>query len=283
MRYPDFLCIGAQKSGTTWLYHQFQNHPQIWQPLIKELHFFDKCFGERRIKHLFKISLFGKSVRHTLRQGLYPKKTIWVFKYLVLPSTLKNYPKLFNPSSDQICGEITPAYARLPIERIESMHNEMQDTKIIYLLRNPIERVWSQMMMYKRQFNLSESKESLDNIRSIKEEGALANSSYIENITNWEQVYPKEQIFIGFFDQITEEPKDLLSDIYSFLGIERSSGIIESQISKKQNAGENEKMPIHLKKRYSRILLPELVSLHERFQNSYTRKWLDEANHILNK
>ena len=40
-RLPDFLCIGAQKSGTTWLYHNLKQHPQVWLPPVKELHYFD--------------------------------------------------------------------------------------------------------------------------------------------------------------------------------------------------------------------------------------------------
>jgi hypothetical protein len=39
--YPDFLCIGAQKAGTSWLYQNLQEHPGIWLPPIKEIHYFD--------------------------------------------------------------------------------------------------------------------------------------------------------------------------------------------------------------------------------------------------
>jgi hypothetical protein len=38
---PDFLCVGAQKAGTSWLYHQLTLHPDFWMPPIKELHYFD--------------------------------------------------------------------------------------------------------------------------------------------------------------------------------------------------------------------------------------------------
>src|SRR5436190_21080882 len=39
---PDFLCVGAQKGGTSWLYQQLAAHPDFWMPPIKELHYFDK-------------------------------------------------------------------------------------------------------------------------------------------------------------------------------------------------------------------------------------------------
>src|SRR6478735_11126174 len=43
-RGPDFLCIGAPKTGTTWLYKHLSRHPEIWIPPVKELHYFDRLF-----------------------------------------------------------------------------------------------------------------------------------------------------------------------------------------------------------------------------------------------
>ena len=40
--YPDFLVVGAQKAGTTWLYRSLRTHPQVWMPREKELHYFDE-------------------------------------------------------------------------------------------------------------------------------------------------------------------------------------------------------------------------------------------------
>jgi hypothetical protein len=44
---PDFLCIGAQKAGTRWLYDQVAAHPGAWLPPIKELHFFNRGVKRR--------------------------------------------------------------------------------------------------------------------------------------------------------------------------------------------------------------------------------------------
>src|ERR1700693_6546256 len=45
---PDFLCVGAHKSGTTWLYRQLDSHPDFWMPPIKELHYFDQLSRVQR-------------------------------------------------------------------------------------------------------------------------------------------------------------------------------------------------------------------------------------------
>src|SRR3954463_14128656 len=47
---PDFLCVGAQKAGTGWLYEQLRNHPDFWMPPVKELHYFDRALRTPRKK-----------------------------------------------------------------------------------------------------------------------------------------------------------------------------------------------------------------------------------------
>ncbi len=44
---PDFLVIGAQKAGTTWLHHNLRLHPQIWMP-EGEVHYFDRKIKDAR-------------------------------------------------------------------------------------------------------------------------------------------------------------------------------------------------------------------------------------------
>ena len=47
---PHFLCIGSQKAGTSWLFEQIRQHPDIWMPPIKELHYFDHLYCEENRK-----------------------------------------------------------------------------------------------------------------------------------------------------------------------------------------------------------------------------------------
>ena len=45
---PDFLCVGAQKAGTSWLYRQLELHPDFWMPPMKELHYLDSLNRTKR-------------------------------------------------------------------------------------------------------------------------------------------------------------------------------------------------------------------------------------------
>jgi hypothetical protein len=46
---PDFLVIGAQRAGTTWLHRVLSQHPRLWLPPVKELHYFDKLDTKRTV------------------------------------------------------------------------------------------------------------------------------------------------------------------------------------------------------------------------------------------
>src|ERR1700749_4313420 len=49
-RFPDFLCIGAQKAGTTWLDSNLRRHPDVWLPPLKELHYFNSVHINGHLK-----------------------------------------------------------------------------------------------------------------------------------------------------------------------------------------------------------------------------------------
>ena len=154
--YPDFLGIGAQKSGTTWLHRNLQTNPQIWMPR-KEVHYFDKKIHERfSLAH----RLFGdrpqdrqwrKQVRHWLKVHLVeefsPKDLAWDFKYYLLPPSDRWYASIFEPKKGRKTGEITPAYSALKKDMVAHVHELMPHAKIIFMIRNPIERDWSQTVM----------------------------------------------------------------------------------------------------------------------------------------
>lgn len=104
---PDFLGIGAQKSGTTWLYKNLRCHPELFLPDEKELHYFD-----------------------------------WNYE-----RSLRWYGHQFKPGINKIKGEITPGYSIIERERIALIHRLWPKLRLVLLLRNPIDRAWSQAVM----------------------------------------------------------------------------------------------------------------------------------------
>jgi len=142
--FPDFLCIGAQKSGTSWLTSNIRLHPDIWTTPVKGIHFFNdlpplpmitRVFNRKqrnnKWRHLL-IGQLGRAVKapHTL-------EVRWLLRFFLLQRSESWYASLFTPGEGQIAGEITPAYARLDEDTVGRVHSLMPNAKIIYLLRDP--------------------------------------------------------------------------------------------------------------------------------------------------
>ncbi len=178
---PDFLGIGAQKAGTTWLYENLCRHPGIFLSHPKELHYFDETFHR----------------------------------------SLRFYAKHFEPGRYQVKGEITPAYSILPIARIRFIRTVMPAVKLIFIMRNPSDRAWSQAVMElvtKKKRKLAEVTDSAFKTYFTSER-CMRRNDYLTILDNWMSVFPREQLYIGFFEDIVNHPRELLSDVFSHLGV----------------------------------------------------------------
>lgn len=116
---PNFLIIGAPRAGTTWIAKNIREHPDIYIPQIKEIHFFDRHYG-KGIN--FYESYFPQSAK---------KKAI---------------------------GEATPDYLyEKGVPAL--IHKHLPNVKLVLSLRNPVDRVysryWNAKAKYKQNKNLS--------------------------------------------------------------------------------------------------------------------------------
>ncbi|MGK0489110.1 MAG: hypothetical protein ACJAXB_002302 [Candidatus Endobugula sp.] len=281
MAIPDFLCIGAQKSGTTWLYHQFRKHPQIWLTPVKELHYFDKPHINRYINHIHQRNQLGRFVRSLLKKFLLSSNSGWMIHFIIGFRNDQYYTSLFRPKHNQISGEITPAYGKLDINAIQNIASLIPEAKIIYLLRNPVDRIWSAMNNYKR--TRSDLKEiSIQQILDKKGDILFDHSNYFANLQRWMACYSSDQLFIGFFEEIELRPQQLLYSIYEFLEIETEVANSQPNTQEPRNRGEYQEMPRDLEKYLTSKMISEMEKLHKHFNNVYTLEWMNRATKVLN-
>lgn len=167
----NFLGIGAQKCGTTWLFENLNRHPDILFPLGKEVHFWD-----------------GK-----------------------LNQDIEWYRQSFPDIRGKISGEITPAYAILPPAVIEEIHHRFPKLKLIYIIRDPVERAWSGALMAlgRAEMTVEEASDQwfIDHFNS---QGSRLRTDYGACIANWQRFYPARQILILRYEDIATMPRQLL-------------------------------------------------------------------------
>jgi len=187
----DFLGIGVQKGGTTWLFHQLSQHPQIAFPGGKELHFWNH---------------FGASKGNDAN--------VWV-KMLTLqqPSTADGRPIR--------TGEITPAYALLPVETIAALRKHCPDIRLFISLRNPLERAWSAALMGLSRAEMFTHEASdawfIDHFHSS---ASRARGDYAACIERWRTVFPADQLLILLDDEIATTPAAVLKRLSVHLGVD---------------------------------------------------------------
>src|SRR5215210_5088052 len=201
--YPDFIGIGAQKAGTTWLSRNLQLHPQIWMPTIKEVHYFDekindpssfaprireKLSGKRAVDYRWRRQLKTRFKRHL--KGTTSEKVLWDLRYHFGRPNDEWYASLFEPGRGSVVGEITPDYSVLGKESVAHVHELMPEAKIIFMMRNPIERAWSQAVMsFDRKGEDIATTEEGKLRRSFDREGSRLRTDYLRTLENWGSFY----------------------------------------------------------------------------------------------
>src|SRR5215217_579788 len=154
---PDFLGVGAPRAGTTWLHANLSRHPEIWMTPVKEVHYFDKRRLPRSENRNYRSQL-RKRLRRYRRRDTYREvirrgdsgflmNLSWDVHFFLRRRDNDWYQGVFRPQPEQIAGEITPAYSTLKRRVVKEIRGINPDMRIIYLLRDPIERSWSSALM----------------------------------------------------------------------------------------------------------------------------------------
>jgi len=203
--YPDFLCIGAPRTGTTWLYETLYSHPDIFIARRKELHFFDEPI-------IRKWQGKQQDINKRLTGKYYDMENASHWRW---------YSMQFQGANDRIKGEITPAYSRLSDDRVQLLAQRLGNVRIIYMMRNPVERAWSSVKFFSWQFTekiLSKADHNRT-LEFVMHPRRLMGGNYEDVITRWERFISQENILFLFYDDLAADPSSQLQRICDFLGV----------------------------------------------------------------
>jgi hypothetical protein len=290
--YPDFIGIGAQKSGTSWLHTNLEKHPQIWLPPMKELHYLDQ--GPASLAK----RLFGPSKRmrrgrkyvieqlRALPRGGGLSELGWALRYCLAPRNDAWYASLFPETPGKIAGEVCPGYARIRGDAVGRVHRLMPDAKVIYFLRNPLERPWSYARQHFKIRGPNDGYGSLDKVPLAEMQAFLkkdrsGHSDFFGAVTAWERYYGPKQMFVGFFDELATDPRSLLRRVLEFLEVDSSDDLIPATVQRNPNPGRPPGIPPEIRAYLANLHHDQLVQLHARFGNRWTASWLASAEAAL--
>lgn len=194
---PAFVGVGAQKAGTTSLHAWLRQHPQIFLPALKEVHYFD------------------------LQHGKGPR---WYRRHFAAAAP------------GQRCGEITPYYLLHPLapERIAAL---LPEARLIVLLRDPVERTLSQLRHSIRlglepldpaaALNAEEDRlrDALTCLRAGRRhaahqhQGYVLRSRYEEQLTRYETLFGRTQLLLLRSEDLFAHPEQIWPRVLAFLDV----------------------------------------------------------------
>ena len=203
----------------------------------------------------------------------------WYARYLLGHRSDAWYRSLFAPAAGRTTGEITPRYSVLPDTAVAHAARVLPDARIVYLIRDPMERAWSNLKMGADRYGAVESWSGEDlRERVLRRSGVIAMGRYLENLVRWERHFPPERILVGFFDEIADHPDRLLRRVYGFLGVDDAERHLPADLRASVNPGPPEPIPEELRRVLAEIYRDELAALRARFDNEYTKAWVETAS-----
>jgi hypothetical protein len=240
---PDFLIIGAQKCGTTFLYHLLCQHPYVEPATTKEVHFFDTNFAEG----------------------------------------VQWYRSHFSPPSQQdgrkiLTGESSPYYIYHP-HAARRAAKVVPRAKLIALLRNPVDRAYSD---YNHKFREAREHLSFeeaieaeeDRLRGEKEKlladedyhspkyrkySYLSRGIYVDQLVEWDRHFDRDQLLVLKSEDFFENPRESYERVLGFLGLP----MWQAGASGQRNEGEYGEMTLATRRRLEAYFEPHNHRLYE--------------------
>ncbi len=286
-RLPNFLVVGAAKSGTTALYHYLAQHPEVFLSPIKETNFFALKNKE--------LSFNGPGDD----KGIHRRSITDIIEY-------KN--QFINVTTEKAIGEICPSYLYLK-DAPKNIKEHIPEVKIIAILREPVARAFSAWVHLTRdgREHLSFEEALADEPRRIKENWAeiwhyKEESKYYNQLKRYYDSFPKENIKVVTYEEFQENPLKVYSELCKFIDVDNrfvpdmssehnKGGIPKNKIiwnlMMKQNIWKtlfNHLMPIKIRKKIKEKIEARNVNKKPQL-DIYRRKelsiqFLDEINKI---
>jgi len=232
-------CVGATKAGTTWLYRYLHDHPDCEMPAVKEAHYWDTFDVDARDKQVTAFRVRLRELRDlkaeaqeagrgwqvaNVNRRLTDMKGLLTALEGDRTGDLVYATWLLDRGPARVVADMTPNYATLTDEKLTRMVELTPTTKFIFLVRDPLDRLWSHIRMQaRRQRQIHEVYEKKANnilyrmLNKGHEGHILERGDYPRIIRKLRRVVPKDRLLVQFTENMMGH--DGISHLASFLDI----------------------------------------------------------------
>ena len=249
-----FVCIGAQKAGTTWLARMLARHDEVFMTPVKEIHYFDHIagltehLGERKRRSRYR-KYHQRMWTQWSKWREHRAQGPWYKDYMRPALDDEWYVSLFaDRGGKKVAGEVTPEYALIGKSGLKHLKRLAPDARIIFIMRNPVTRAWSQLLHLCRARKLDAESLSTSKLLDMTGEDRFkALSDYVQVLDSLAAVFPPDHVHLEFYEDIHADRSAALSRICAFLGVASESRNFAG-LGERHNPSQNVRMPSDLRK-----------------------------------
>lgn len=217
--------IGAQKAGTSWLFQALRRHPQIAFPLRKEAHYWDWVELNKRPR-----------MDEKYWESLESEDVSWV-------------------------ADFTPDYSVICPELIASLYQQRPQTRVLLILRDPVDRAWSAARMLAGQAHFEA--DELDDAwltRVCRSSASFRRGNYAAILENWFSVFPPTQVKVFGFTDVVDRPERVVRDILDWLDLDPSP-VLTQPLPRAANVAIRRPIPKATEMELEELYRPALAQL----------------------
>ncbi|WND03215.1 sulfotransferase [Temperatibacter marinus] len=270
------LGIGAQKAGTTWLSSFLNGHADVFMSPIKELNYWNMLHVPeiRPIQEAYFLSQMKRmsagitSYSEVLNKSPRYKQLVNYIERFEMAST-DDYMNFFQKrvGAQKIMCEITPGYALLSAEHYEEMYKLHPSVKIIFIMRDPIDRYWSNLRFYQKLMKNFDAKENF--VRRLSDKPYYQRTDYARTMVELEKSVPAEDRLYLFYEDLFTQAS--IDKVTQFIGVPSEKADFDREVNKSPS--------IPISEEEQKLAYDQFASiykkLHDKFEGKLPKRWLE--------
>lgn len=266
-----FLSVGAMKAGTTWLYNQLKDHPDIYFTPEKEIHYFANKVGiENQLNRKSRVEKLKNQIDRVRYGSLkflaeHNEELAWYALY-ANQDVISNqwYESLFILNENKkFCADFSNLYCLMGEDGWDNVRKTARNVKVIYTVRDPFKRLWSHYKFHQKWIGNEEKTldATFNDFKSLLDKDFFwRNAQYADNYLRLKNNLNEDELLVLYMEDTIENPVDSLERIQKFLDVEISLPGL-GDLDKKVNATKSFNLPEDWEVLMKEKLKPEIEKM----------------------